>query len=98
MSSVGTRVGAIYESNVVEKVIKIFGYGTYLGDSFPHEKAKLASPKILLDSGEVIYGYQCWWGEEHKVREQLQSYLFKGFKIIEIKPSDAFNLHEVMYY
>jgi len=98
MSSVGARVGAIYESNVNEKVIKIFGYGTYLGDSLPHHEARLASPKILLDCGETVYGYQCWWGDEHKVREKLQSYLFQGFKIIELKPSEAFNLHEVMYY
>ena len=25
------------------------------------ETLGVASPEILLDSGETIYGYQCWW-------------------------------------
>ena len=29
----------------------------------------LSSPCILLDSGERVYGCECWWGGEDQVKE-----------------------------
>ena len=50
----------------------IFGEGNYVGDTIPSEEAqgmgpmmrerKALNPTIELDSGEVIYGCECWWG------------------------------------
>ena len=31
----------------------------------------LKNPKIRLDSGEVVWGYECWWGPEEKVTETI---------------------------
>ena len=31
------------------------------GVPFPEEDPKYTNPKITLDSGAVIWGYECWW-------------------------------------
>ena len=56
---IGTRVGAILSAQ--DKEVKLFGYGTYEGDEIPPENVGgfnigMPNPKILLDSGKVVYG------------------------------------------
>lgn len=36
------------------------GLGTYVADE-PIEEWDMTTPKIELDSGRTIYGYECWW-------------------------------------
>jgi hypothetical protein len=36
------------------------------------EKLPLKNPRIRLDSGHVVWGAECWWGSEEKVKKQLQ--------------------------
>lgn len=77
----GDRVGAILSSK--NGVVKFIGYGKYVGDTIPKEavgfmamalkESKTVNPKIELDSGKVVYGCECWWGSESKVKEILDN-------------------------
>ena len=29
------------------------------------------NPKILLDSGKVVWGCECWWGDEDRIRKSI---------------------------
>ena len=76
---IGDRVGAIASANKDE--ICLYGYGQYMGDVVPPAEitcmgislAELghANPKILLDSGQVVWGCECWWGPESKIKESI---------------------------
>ena len=37
------------------------------------EKHAFKNPKILLDSGDVVWGMECWWGSETKVKQMLEN-------------------------
>lgn len=37
------------------------------------EKHTFKNPKILLESGEVVWGMECWWGSESKVKQMLEN-------------------------
>ena len=65
--TVGFRVIAI--SHADEKNVFIFGAGVYKG----RETSPIGfpNPKIELDNGDVVWGYQCWWGREDKVKEDF---------------------------
>lgn len=69
MRNIGMRVGAIAKAD--ENTVTFFGYGIYAGDEVPPADIGLGfpNPKILLDTGEVVWGCECWWGPEAKVRQ-----------------------------
>lgn len=54
----GTRVGVLSADMSAD-----LGLGTHLGEEMIAELGNHTSPKILLDTGKVIYGYQCNWTE-----------------------------------
>lgn len=73
----GERAGAICSMN--DGNLVLFGYGTYKGDLIPEgdnlqgmpallKENKVPNPRIDLDSGETVYGCECWWGPEDKVK------------------------------
>ncbi len=76
----GTRVGAI--RNATCETVYLYGFGTYQGDEIPPKgtigtlgldmgELGRKNPKILLDNGKVVWGCQCWWGSEEKVKEMI---------------------------
>lgn len=80
MSRIGERVGAIHTTSADE--VQLFGFGVYVGREVPGPEAAgwLAdmvremghdNPKIVLDSGKVVYGCECWFGPETEVRETI---------------------------
>lgn len=76
MPKVGERVGAMASANKEE--VHFFGYGVYEGDEVPPKNIMgplgympLPNPKILLDSGEIIWGCECWWGPEERMKQEL---------------------------
>ena len=86
----GSRVGAILSGDAVN--IYFLGYGIYLSDVLLPEDvkgfwAKLCragkhkNPKIQLDNGKVVWGCQCWWGDEEKVRTMLKDDKRKVIKV-----------------
>ena len=62
---IGQRVVAIRD--VDAKGINLFGFGVYEGNK---TNALIAgtglgpNPCIRLDSGEYVWGYECWWMSE----------------------------------
>lgn len=78
----GIRVGAILSSDA--ESVQFLGWGTYLGNFVPEDggvalfgellmKFDIANPKILLDNGDVVWGFECWWGPEEKIRKMIGS-------------------------
>ncbi len=84
---IGDRVGAISHSE--GDVVYMYGYGTYQGDHAPGEveapdpggwmgeKLKQLghkNPLIKLDDGNYVWGCECWWGAEDKIKSQVAKY------------------------
>lgn len=73
---IGDRVGAVLD--VHDGVVRLFGYGTYIGEEIPNEKvsgfgsilrtSNIPNPKIQLDSGKDVFGCECWWTFEDVVQ------------------------------
>jgi len=93
----GDRVGAIFGSDPKTKVVEVFGYGVYEG-RFPYsEPAAQGSlqeavkdegcpnPRILLDSGERVWGCECWWGTEAEVRRQLEGRTIRMVTVSQVR-------------
>lgn len=67
--TVGSRVAAVVSANQTQ--INFLGYGRYAGDFIPPADAVgfgsmlhqmcVPNPKIILDSGEEVFGCECWW-------------------------------------
>lgn len=79
MIQIGERVGAVRDAN--ESVVNLLGYGVYAGEEVPpkgvglcgidvHDMG-LSNPKIVLDNGSVVWGCQCWWGPEDKIKKWI---------------------------
>ena len=62
--------------------INFFGYGVYVGDEYPDTaigtiasfaKSSRAAknPKIVLDSGKLVWGCECWWGPEDQIKARI---------------------------
>jgi hypothetical protein len=69
--SIETPIGA--RVRVLDVHHKSLGLGRYQGlvdfddedNEIPYVEGEdtFGHPKILLDTGEIIYGIQCWWSE-----------------------------------
>ena len=91
MTKVGERIGAILSATV--DGVKFLGYGVYAGEEVPTEaagmmgellrEAGVVNPKLVLDNGDVVYGCECWWGSEARVRKELE-----GRRVIEASISE----------
>jgi len=89
MRKEGKRVGAILGSS--ETSIDFLGYGVYEGDYIPNEavgliadilkRAGRENPRIKLDNGGIVYGCECWWGDEKRIREKIRIYKENGLEI-----------------
>ncbi len=96
MSTIGERVCAISHSSEDGKTTYIFGYGTYVADEVPEtaagqlgqmlRNAKLVNPKIVLDSGKVVWGCECWHGPEERVKKELAD---NGQTIVEVDVDES---------
>lgn len=65
---VGYRVGAI--QSAPKDQVKFFGYGVYVGRKL-HPQWGMDNPCIELDGGGVVFGIECWWGPEEKVKAMI---------------------------
>lgn len=75
---IGERVGAILKAD--KEQVWFLGFGVYegwklpppeLGVTFMGFPAEHESPQIRLDSGDLVFGCECWWGGEAAVGKQL---------------------------
>ena len=78
---IGGDVGCCISMNGQEALF--LGYGTYVGDEVPPDLGGQSltsilaargqrNPKILLESGDVVWGCECWWGPKAVIEEQLK--------------------------
>ena len=86
------RVGAILWSDTEKKEIHFLGYGVHQGSEVPPASVstrlardKQTNPKIILDSGETVWGCQCWWGEEEHIKSALEIAKTEGYTITNVK-------------
>lgn len=72
----GTRVGAVHSADAT--TVKLYGFGIYEGEEIPPKEVNellseigISNPKIRLDNGNIVWGCQCWWGSEEKVKKMI---------------------------
>lgn len=91
---VGDRVGCFL--SVVRDKGLFIGWGTYVGDEVPPNEGlgsltgylageRRSNPKIVLDSGDVVWGCECWWGPEDEIIAERA----KLAEVIDISVDDA---------
>lgn len=90
----GERVGAILGSNK-DGSINFFGYGVYDGKEIPLKavgqmaeimrEGGIGNPKLKLDSGDVVYGCESWWGPEEKIKQVLENKVVNPVSITEVR-------------
>lgn len=83
MRKSGDRIGAIRSAK--NNTVQLLGYGTYLGDEVPGDLYPRPTPKLQLDNGNVVWGFQCWWGSESAVRSRIDMYKRAGWVIEEVE-------------
>lgn len=94
---IGDRIGAILSSD--EHEVRFLGYGTYLGEEVPPKEGPATparyvskighkNPKLHMDSGEIVWGCECWWSDIENVKNEMIVWRESGRRIIETKISD----------
>lgn len=77
-----------------DNVAEVLGPGVYEGDFLPDESIAAVkwirdmgydNPRIRLDSGEVVYGVEVWWGEEQSLRAQIDGYKVKTITVEQMR-------------
>ena len=84
--TVGERVGVILGAD--DKVVRIFGYGVYDGDLPGGPLGRIPNPRITLDSGEIVWGCEVWWGPEQKIKDELTAYEKAGYTVQTVNRAD----------
>ena len=92
---VGTRVSTI--RNADERTVYTFGLGVYEGDFVPDKdlpgiagmfgEMSRTNPRIKLDSGEVVYGCECYWAPEVFLLNEFGDRQFVQVSITEYRAS-----------
>lgn len=67
-----SRVGAILSAN--KTTVNLIGYGVQIADAVPPRNVsrfgiQSPCPCIQLDDGNIVFGFECWWGPEERVRQ-----------------------------
>lgn len=91
------RVGAYL--SIGEGVVRFLGYGVFLGYEIPTEEARgvaelcrmmgSGNPKIQLDNGDIVWGCECWWGNEEKIKREIDDLKEQGYEIVIVSIKDA---------
>ena len=69
MVKAGERAYALLKGD--QENVYLFGFGVYDGEHIPPPEAKFfgqsflhENPRITLDDGKQVFGFECWWGAE----------------------------------
>jgi len=85
MVKIGDRVGAI--RNADSTTVYLYGFGEYMGEEVPTRgflsEIGIKNPAIKLDNGQIVYGFECWWGSEVEIKEMI------GNRTVVIVPVEA---------
>lgn len=83
---IGDKVVAILGVDNEKKIIYTLGGGTYMGEEIPPPEIDcgalkgLPSPKIFLGCQEVVWGFECWWGEPEEMKKMINGLKLAGYK------------------
>lgn len=80
------RVGCLVRNR--QGNFALLGFGVYAGDYTP-EQWRLRVPKIVLDSGEVVWGSEVWWSLEADIRRQLALWRHSGVPVDSVTLEDV---------
>lgn len=96
-ANVGDRVGVIWGADS-DHEIRIAGFGVRVEDSVPTgavgwwaellKEAHAPNPTIQLDSGEIVYGCECWWGPEAAIKRRLSQCEDQGAEVQTVSVAD----------
>ena len=84
------RIYAILPVTNKNKVL-VLGGGIYIGKEMPPQdilgplRFKIEFPKLKLDSGEEVYGNECWWGDEKEVIDFLKNKKIETASITSVR-------------
>jgi len=55
--------------------VHLLGFGVFDGDQVLPEQLALfeghKNPRLTLDNGKQVWGIQCWWGAEDKIKDKI---------------------------
>ncbi len=81
---IGDRIGTISHADKGTNTVYLYGFGEYKGESIPSNQVKgigvmlreanVGNPMLVLDTGETLWGCECWWGSEDKVKTEIERY------------------------
>lgn len=73
---INDRVGAMASAS--QDTVDLFGFGVYAGEEVPPEDVRFMgepitkpNTKIVLDNGQVVWGCECWWADEAKIKSLI---------------------------
>ncbi len=80
--TVGDRVGAIRDAK--GDTANVYGFGVYEGEhpmtiASGSEALVIPNPRIKLDNGKTIWGFQCWWGPEDAIKARYKNIVTVDF-------------------
>lgn len=92
MSSIGDRIGAICgRLDEDPNDVRVFGFGVYAGDEVPPPEVtgpfgpvSHKNPKLVLDDGQIVFGCECWWGDEERVKRTIEDAQAQGYQTTAI--------------
>jgi len=99
MPKIGERIGAIISTDEKTKKLFFLGYGIYKEDIIPSKEARgflaeglreygRSNPTLKLDNGDIVYGCECWWGPEARMKQQIEGYQKAGYTIEIVRIGD----------
>lgn len=77
----GDRIMAVRNYDEKQKVLYIFGAGTYQGRELPTDDVpggrdlrmrEIENPKLVMDDGTVVWGMESWWGPEENIKAMFE--------------------------
>lgn len=79
------RVGALLSAN--DEEVALLGYGEHLGDVSCSMLGGMKNPCIKLDNGDTVWGFQCWWGPEERIKREIALHVERGAVVKEVRIS-----------
>lgn len=57
------------------------------GGDWTADDVKMGNPLVRLDSGVEVWGAECWWGPEEKVKATVEKAEKAGYTIVDVDAS-----------
>jgi hypothetical protein len=80
----GDRIGAVIRAS--EEGVLFLGYGVFEGyfmlpKNIRADGIRYVNPRLRLDNRDIVWGCECWWGSEEKMKEAEEAWVKYGWEI-----------------